>query len=117
MIRNFAYLLVVKFKKIESKYYNNYISYSKCRNCRGVKIDNGRIIRADELEITLTDIDFLLILDSYKCEYEIIESYYSLYNYLPKVFIEFVLQKYIDKTKYKNVEGKEVEYAISKRSV
>lgn len=81
-------------------------------------------MQAEELTITLTDIDFRFILDTHKdiyedkpVEYEILECYYSSYNYLPKQFIEFVLQKYIDKTKYKNVEGKEVEYAISKRSV
>ena len=79
------------------------------------KFDNGRIISADELEIVLTDVDFYFLLDSYKIEeYEIEESYYSIYDYLPKQFIEFVLEKYVNKTKYKNVEGMEVEYAKEK---
>lgn len=78
------------------------------------RYDNGRIIQADELEMTLTDIDFKLILDMYNCEYEIVESYYSKYNYLPKQFIEFVLEKYVNKTKFKNVKGKELEYAKEK---
>ena len=114
MSKRFAYLLVVKFKNIKCKYYNNFISQSKCRNIKGGRYDNGRIIQADELEITLTDVDFYFILQSYKCEYEIIECYYSLYNYLPKQFIEFVLDKYVKKTQYKNVEGKEVEYTKEK---
>ena len=33
---------------------------------------------------------------------------------MPKQFIEFVLEKYVNKTQYKNVEGKEVEYAKEK---
>ena len=33
---------------------------------------------------------------------------------MPKQFIEFVLEKYVNKTKYKNVEGMEVEYAKEK---
>lgn len=114
MSKRFAYLLVVKFKNIKCKYYNNFISQTKCRNIKGGRYDNGRIIQADELEITLTDVDFYFILQSYKCEYEIIECYYSLYNYLPKQFIEFVLDKYVKKTQYKNVEGKEVEYTKEK---
>ena len=115
MIKKFAYILVVKFKNISCKYYNTFISESKCRYVKNGKYDNGRIIGADELEIVLTDVDFYFLLDSYKIEeYEIEESYYSIYDYLPKQFIEFVLEKYVNKTKYKNVEGMEVEYAKEK---
>lgn len=114
MSKRFAYLLVVKFKNVKCKYYNNFISQSKCRNIIGGRYDNGRIIQAESFEMTLTDVDFYFILQTYNCEYEIIESYYSLYNYLPKQFIEFVLEKYVKKTEYKNVEGKEVEYTKEK---
>ena len=121
MSTRFAYLLVVKFKNIKCKYFNTFISRSKCTSIKNSVDDNGRIIQAEELTITLTDIDFRFILDTHKdiyedkpVEYEILECYYSSYNYLPKQFIEFVLQKYIDKTKYKNVDGKEVEYSIAK---
>lgn len=121
MSTRFAYLLVVKFKNIKCKYFNTFISRSKCTSIKNSVDDNGRVMQAEELTITLTDIDFRFILDTHKdiyedkpVEYEILECYYSSYNYLPKQFIEFVLQKYIDKTKYKNVDGKEVEYAIAK---
>lgn len=115
MSKRFAYLLTVRFKNVKCKYYNTFISQSKCRNIYGGRYDNGRIIQADSLEITLTDIDFYFILDTYKYdEYEILESYYSKYNYLPKQFIEFVLEKYVNKTKFKNVSGKEVEYTKEK---
>lgn len=121
MSTRFAYLLVVKFKNIKCKYFNTFISRSKCTSIKNSVDDNGRVMQAEELTITLTDIDFRFILDTHKdiyedkpVEYEILECYYSSYNYLPKQFIEFILQKYIDKTKYKNVEGKEVEYSIAK---
>ena len=110
MSKRFCYLLVVKFKNLKCKYFNNFISQSKCREIKGGKYDNGRVISADELEITLTDIDFYFILDTYKCSYEIIEIYYANYNYLPKQFINFVLDKYVIKTEYKDVDGKEIEY-------
>lgn len=113
-IDKFAYILVVKFSNLESKYFNNILSMSKCRNIRGAVYDNGRIVKASELEITLTDIDLKLILKFYDCDYEILESYYSLYNYLPKQFYTFILEKYKDKTELKNVEGYEDEYARAK---
>lgn len=116
MFSRFAYLLVVRFKNIKSKYYNNFISFSKCRNIKKGVYDNGRVVSANELEIVLTDIDFKIILESYSGTYEILESYFSLYKYLPKKFIDFILEKYVVKTKLKNVEGSEVNYALAKNS-
>lgn len=110
LIKKFAYLLVVKFKNIKSKYYNSFISMSKCRNIKGAKYDNGRVMYADELEIVLTDVDFNFILDSHTCEYEILESHYSIYKYLPKKLINFILDKYVAKTKLKNIDGYEDVY-------
>ena len=65
---------------------------------------------AEELVMCITDVDFKIILEAYECSYEILECYYSVYDYLPKRFINFVLDKYILKTKYKGVVGKEIEY-------
>lgn len=117
MISNFAYILIVKFKNISSKYFNNFISGSKCINVKKGKYDNGRLISAEEIEIVLTDVDFRFILKSHIYEsYEIIKSYYAIYDFLPKEYIEFILEKYVGKTKLKNLEGFEVEYAKTKNS-
>lgn len=114
----FAYILVIKFYNIKSILYNNFLSFSKCRNIRGGRYDNGRIIEASELEITLTDVDLQYLLKSYKFEkYEILESQYSRYKYLPKDFRKFILKKYNEKTKLKDIEGKESQYALSKALV
>ena len=114
MSKRLCYLLRVKFTNIKCKYFNNFISASKCKNIRGAKYDNGRIIESDELEITLTDIDFYFILDTYTCNYEILECYYATYNYLPKQFINFVLDKYENKTKYKDDPEHELDYQKEK---
>lgn len=116
MLNNkFAYLIKIKLNNIKCKYYNNFISASKCNNIRGASIDNGRIISAKEVIITLTDIDLLFIRDTYEIEsYEIISSYFSVYKYLPKEFITFILEKYFNKTKFKNVPGKELDYVKEK---
>ena len=109
-----AYLLVVRLTHVKCRYFNTFISASKCKNIRAAKYDNGRIIECDQAEIVLTDIDFRFILDAYDCEYEILESYFSIYKFLPIDFINFVLDKYVIKTEYKNVEEKKLEYQIEK---
>ena len=116
MLPNFAYLLTVKMKNIKCKYLNNFISSSKCLSISGwPDYDNGRIISAKEITITITDVDFRFILDTYEYEsYEIVEAYFSVYNYLPIEYVNFILDKYILKTQLKNVEGKEVEYGREK---
>ena len=109
MSKRLCYLVRVKFTNIKCKYFNNFISASKCKNIRGAKYDNGRIIEATELEMTLTDIDFYFILDTYTCKYEILECYFATYNYLPKQFINFVLDKYENKIKYKDDSEHELD--------
>lgn len=115
MSKNFAYLLHIRFKNIKSKYKNNFISGSKCLNLKGAVYDNGRLISAKEFEMIITDVDFYLYLKSYNFEYEILESYYSVYKYLPIQYINFILEKYVNKTQYKGVEGKEIEYNLEKQ--
>lgn len=115
MSDTFAYILVVKFKNIRCNYYNNFISQNRVRRILNGRYDNGRIISADELEIVLTDIDFKFILKTYDCEYEILESYFAKYNYLPKELINFILDKYVIKTKYKGIKEKEVDYNLEKQ--
>lgn len=109
---NMAYLVTVRMNNIKSKYFNNFISTSKCTEIKGrPHYDNGRIISAKEITTTITDIDLKLFLDTYDVEsYEILECYYSIYNYLPIEYVNFILDKYVLKTTLKNVEGKELEY-------
>jgi len=116
MSSNFAYLVKVTITNIRSKFYNNFISSSKCVNIKGYpNYDNGRIISAKEVTIICTDIDLKFFLDAYSYDsYKIEECYYSIYNYLPIEYVNFILDKYVLKTKLKNVEGKELEYAREK---
>lgn len=115
LLENLAYIIRIKFFDIESKYFNNIISVSKCHSAKNIRRDNGRIIKADYVEMTINEIDLKLIQECYKIEkYEIIEIYYASKRYLPKEYINFILQKYENKTKFKNVKGKEIEYALEK---
>ena len=110
MYRLYAYILVVRFTNLKCKYYNNFISSSKCRYIKKGKYDNGRLMSAEEIEIVLTDVDFRFILETYNCEYEILESFSALYGYLPKMLINFILDKYVKKTELKGIEEEEINY-------
>jgi len=114
MSNRFAYLLVVRFKNIKCKYLNHFISGSKCREIRGASYDNGRIYEAKELVMTLTDVDFYFILDTHKCDYIIEEIYFAKYGFLPIQYINFVLDKYENKTKYKDDDTKKLQYQKEK---
>lgn len=115
MLDSFAYLLDITFIDIKSKYFNNFISFSKCVEIEGGCYDNGRVMYADKLRIIITDVDFKLLLKAYKIkDYTINESYFARYDYLPKELIEFTLEKYVFKTELKNIEEKKVEYAKQK---
>lgn len=113
--KNYAYLIRIKLYNIHCKYYNNFISASKCNWIVGQHLDNGRIISAKMIDITLTEIDLKFFLDTYEySDYEIVSSHFALKNYLPKQFIDFILTKYVNKTKFKNVAGRELDYAKEK---
>ena len=114
MLPIFAYLIKIRMTNVETNQFNTFLSKNKCTHIEGGRYDNGRIIKAKSLETVITDIDYQYIKKSYSFDYEVLEIYQSIYDYLPKQFIEFILEKYIEKTKLKNVEGKEYEYSRSK---
>ena len=113
---DYAFILDVTLYNVTSKFlYEHIISYSKCRNVINAKVDNGRIIAADKITITCTDIDFKNFAKFYswkKTEYGACYIYKK--DYLPKPIIEIILQLYNDKTKLKGVEGKDKEYLHAK---
>ena len=116
LIKNYCVLVDLQFNNIKSSFlYEQIISYSKCRNVKNPLINNGRIVQADSITITCTDIDFLNIKDFYKWDnLKIGLCYIYKKDYLPKEFIKTILHLYKSKTELKGVEGKEVEYLHSK---
>lgn len=116
LIKNYCVLVDLQFTNIKTSFmYEQIISYSKCRNVKNPLINNGRIVQADTLTITCTDVDFLNIRDFYKWDsMKIGLCYIYKKNYLPKEFIKTILHLYKSKTELKGVDGKEVEYLHSK---
>lgn len=119
----------VHFNEIKPKFkYDHYLSSSKCfrlnedmhriplceksKNCR---VDNGRIIEALDVYTTITNIDFEIIEKDYDIEgVTFFTGYKYRKGYLPKQFVEIIIELYEQKTTLKDVEDKIVEYMLSK---
>lgn len=114
--RVYCMVFDIKFTNIRSKItQENYISESKCFTLNNPTINNGRVHSADELAITITNVDFDIIKQCYEWDSIMIGQAMRFHKgYLPKAIIESILKLYEDKTVLKGVEGKEVEYLLSK---
>lgn len=92
-----------------------YISEYKAMETKNPIVNNGRIQFAEFLTLNVTDIDFRIISRVYTWDKIEIANVYSFYmDYLPKPILAGILELYGKKTTLKGVEGKEVEYLVSK---
>lgn len=112
----YAVVMNLRFENIRCKLkQETYISESKCSELTNPIINNGRVISADILTTTITEIDYKIMKQVYEWDsIKIGKVKYARKNYLPKAIIESILNLYQDKTKLKGVIGSEVEYLLSK---
>ena len=116
--RGKALLFRCKITGIEQidKYYGApYLSYSKCRNVSREVLDNGRILSAEYVETTITDIDYEIMKREYKWKgFEITECYESKYGTLPEPLKSVFRKYYTDKTELKGIVEQELFYNLQK---
>lgn len=93
-----------------------YLSKDKCRNIHKAvdTEDNGRILEAEYLETTITDIDLRIIMEEYKGEIIFLQGWYASYKKLPQALVNEVIKYYKDKTELKGVAGQEIYYDEAK---
>ena len=91
------------------------IPRSKCWECENPVVDNGRIVMAEKLSITVTEQDFATYFEFYNWDEMTISNfrYYDRQS-LPHNFVKAILGLYEKKTVLKDVVGEEVNYMISK---
>lgn len=92
-----------------------YIPKHKCRNLGQHANDNGRILWAEWLELSLADPDLKIIMQEY--DYDSItfyDFYHCRYGRLPKPLREEIQKFYRDKTELKGVAGQELFYMLQK---
>ena len=95
-----------------------YLAKAKCRNVKDCENDNGRVLSAEYLETTLTDIDFRIVLREYDFDWiEFIDFYHCRYGLLPKALRDTVLEYFRRKTELKGVEGQDLYYMKAKNKL
>lgn len=118
-IRHKALLLRIGIKnlRLRDPYWGcPYLSKDKCRNIHKAidTEDNGRILEAEYLETTITDIDLKIIMEEYQGEIIFLQGWYASYKPLPAPLINEVIKYYRDKTELKGVKGQEIYYDKAK---
>lgn len=120
-MHNNRYSYIISFEAwgINSKYWNTFLSKSKCLSCVNSYMDNGRVISADYICISaMTNIDYELFLECYSCEKINILSFKISHNdFLSPVYRKYVIELFSNKTMLKNVVGMEESYMIQKQFI
>ena len=93
------------------------LQFSKCVQCINPVVDNGRILKADYIEIYLTEIDLEVIDEQYKFERaECFEVERAYKDYLPRWFTDYVFSLFVNKCKLSLLDDP-VNYMISKTRI
>lgn len=119
LLRDYCCVFDVKFINLRPRVdFENVLSESRCQ-CEGLKqVNNGRVVKASVCMTTLTELDYDTVSKFYVWDKKVVCNM-RVYKrgYLPKPLILSVLKLYADKTQLKGVEGKEVEYLVSKNMI
>ena len=118
-LEDYCCIFDITFINIESTTpFEHMIPSSKCYEKINAQLDNGKIVKADLISMSLNEIDFKTFSQFYKWDEIRIKNFRRyLKGYLPKEFILAILHLYKNKTELKGVEGKEVEYLSSKEDI
>lgn len=116
-----ALLMRVRFKNVCLRRIDHgcpYLTKDKSRHIKNATFDNGRILECEEMETTLTDIDFKIVLKEYDIEAMVFdEVYHARYGDLPEELKDVVRTYYVRKTELKDIDGKEVLYTKEKNKL
>lgn len=109
----------ITFYDIESSTpFEHFIPASKCYEKCEALCDNGKIVSAKKISMSLTEVDFKTISKFYTWSSIGIKNFRRyMKGYLPKNFIMAILKLYKDKTELKGVTDKFIEYMQSKASL
>ena len=119
MINTYCCIFDITFYNIESTTpFEHLIPSSRCVDKLNAICDNGKIVKADKITMTLNEVDFKNFRRFYKWDkLGIMNFRYYMKGYLPKDVILSILHLYKNKTELKGVEGKEVEYMSAKENL
>ena len=92
-----------------------YIDIAHCYRSSNIKNDNGRVLAADFIQLTITNIDLDIIRSMYDYDGLVVnEAMYAERGKLPVELRNKMMEFYIAKTQLKGVEDREYDYMKSK---
>ena len=115
-LNNYCCMMDITMHDVEPKVsFDHPISYSKLVASLNVVQDNGRVVTAESISLSCTEVDFLVYCKFYRFS-SITVHKMRIYQkaYLPKPFVLSILKLYKDKTVLKGVEEEYINYMISK---
>ena len=115
-INNYCCIFDAVFYNIESSVlFEHIIPASKCYYKLNAELDNGKLIKADEIHITLNEVDFKTFSKFYKWDKMLIANMrIYMRGYLPKEIILSILEFYRLKTELKGIPEKASDYMQNK---
>lgn len=115
LTEEYLYIIRIRLERLHSRLtYESYLSESKCVG-ENIVASNGRVFSADYVETYITSVDLEIIEKAYDFKHmQVLGGFYFYKQYLPRTIIDSILTLYEDKTNLKGVQGKEVEYLLSK---
>ena len=114
---NYCVVMDVEFYDLEVKtdIVIPYIDIAHCYERSNIKNDNGRVLKADYVKLTITNIDLDIIRKTYNYKgFKILDAIYAEKGKLPLELRKKLMDFYTAKTQLKGVEGKEYEYMKAK---
>ena len=118
-LNKYCCLFDIEFTNLKpSEEYENPLSYSRCKITGNYIVNNGRVVSADKMITTLTELDFDTVQKFYTWDsIKVFNMRIYQRGYLPRALIIAVLDLYEKKTSLKGIEGKEIEYLVSKNMI
>ena len=118
----YAVVATYQFKNLRLKNHREpipYISLSRCQamgtDDYDLMLDNGRILEAGYVEISLTEIDLQIVLDQYQFDsMDVIEAMIAQKDYLPETYRQVIQNYYNKKTALKGDETEDGKYMYMK---
>lgn len=115
---NYSYIITFDVEHLRSKRWNTWLSFSKCTKIKGYSLDNGRVLKADYVQLSLTNVDYEIFQLCYDFDnLNIIDFRISSNDYLSPIFVKYILELYGNKTILKGIKEKEPLYMKSKQYI
>lgn len=113
---NHSLLLEVELYGLDAKGFNTYIPFSKQQDIKRYRVDNGRLISAEYVKLSITNLDLDIIESMYDItDIKIKRLYMSRNAYLNKKLVMYTLERFKGKNTLSGVEGMEDLYLADKQ--